>query len=1094
MKQKLTITLAIALCAFTTTTQAQQAIGLSAGNHNAPYSVFQNPANTYSDRNRVYVNVWGAQIGFTNNFLTYNAPFGLIRMASGDYPTQYTASNSALAFDQNWLELNKANNGKLYYLNEVYGPSISFRTSRSTAIGFGIRGVSGFNIDGINSDAARMLRYGMDTLSLAFQGTDGLKTNTNYSNGKFGLHTEKYQEWYFSLAGVTKDKGPHFVKWGGSGKVLLGMGAAGLQGNGLDFSVNSNNQLTGKTTDLSFYHTNDESASSALSSPLGLKFDFVQGLGAGMDLGFVYEYRPDSKRKTVSDWWTCADEQRNGYDWKFGASVTDLGFIAYNGSRRQIQGTKTTVWNINTAAIDNYNYQGGYDRFQKVDTAFFDQSSVQAKPNDRFTTTTPVALKAQFDVNLSKNFYIGLNWQQNLKSASASGIKKSSYINLVPRWEGEHAELGIPITLNQDYTNLNVGLYGRLGPVIVGTDNLAGLAKFVGNDAYKSANVYFGVRFQIAACGWSRYHYYEVDSNTHDTIYKADTVNFWEKDTLVKKDTIIKEKIIRDTIRIEKHDTIIKYKNSEVPVDVSTDYDLRRKEADLKAREDALKKRELAVTERERQNTDMSTKDECAKRVAELEDQLKKERDIYVKLNTQYQDCKDERERMRLRISELERDLAKAKGDLKVTSDENASLKLEIDRLRAEITRLKSGNIPCGAQVKTLDSLLALEQSKNLELQKTNSKQKTEIGSLQKDNDDLKKRISDLETELAKCKSAATDKAAYEKTIKELQDQLAVEKAKSAGLQKELDDTKAKYQVALDKQKQLEEQLKNCGNSEELAKLKSDLEAQRKKCDELDLRVKTLESEKAALVTENSTLKAKVSSVQKDLDDTKAKLNDANQKILDLTEDLKKCGNTEELEKLKIQLDELNKSNSEKDATITALKADKAKLELDLSDAKAKITDLESQLKECKSKDCSELEAQLAEYKYKYETMSTKYDNLNAEYNALLEERNQLKSKLADCQEKLKNCSSSSEDISKLQAQITELKQTIGALQSELTNKQKSMDDLQEDYDKVVAEKATLEKQVTSLNSQVTSLKKQVADLEAKLKECQDSTSGGGGN
>ena len=63
----------------------------------------------------------------------------------------------------------------------------------------------------------------------------------------------------------------------------------------------------------------------------------------------------------------------------------------------------------------------------------------------------------------------------------------------------------------------------------------------------------------------------------------------------------------------------------------------------------------------------------------------------------------------------------------------------------------------------------------------------------------------------------------------------------------------------------------------------------------------------------------------------------------------------------------LKKSNSEKDAQITGLRNDKAKLEGDLSTAKAKISDLESQLAECKSKDCSELEAQLAEYKGKYD-------------------------------------------------------------------------------------------------------------------------------
>jgi predicted nucleic acid-binding Zn-ribbon protein len=1144
MKKRITAMMAatLAVCSFSEL-RSQQAMGLFAGNHNAPYSAFQNPANTFSDRNRVYINFWGGQVGFTNNSLTWNAPFGLIPMANGEYPEEYTDPSGNLIFDGQWLPWKGTPTEKLYYLNEIYGPSVTFRTSRRTALGFGLRGISGISMDGVGQDLGRLLRYGFTSGGPAFN-DNGLKLNTSYTNDAFAINADRYQEWYISLAGVTRDRGPHFVKWGGTGKFLLGMGAAGLNADGVDFS-SSSTELAISNSNMSFYHTNGTTANRVVSSPLGLKFNEVQGLGAGMDLGFVYQYRPDNLRKRVTDWWNCADELRNDYAWKFGASVTDLGFIAYDGSRKDLTTPIVREWYV-SGGITNVLSQIGNNQgmFQRIDTGFFDDPGIAAESNNRFVTTTPAALNLQFDVNLKNNFYLGLNLQQNLKKVNSFGIKKTSYFSAIPRWEKESVEIGIPITLTQDYDKLNVGLYGRLGPVIVGTDNLAGLASFVANNNYQAANVYFAVRLQLAACGWSRYNYYPPDTTIRDSVFQTDTVNFWESDTLTKTDTIYKEKIIRDTVTIQKRDTIIEYRNSDVSIDPTREDALRKKEAALKLKEEELKRREAAVIIKENDNTEMSATNDCRRRIAELEEQLKRERELYVKLNNQNQDTKEERDRAKLRIAELERDLAKAKADYQVLVNENTGLKLEIDRLKAEIIRLKASDRPATAQVKTLDSLLALEQTRNIELQKENSKQKAEVTAVKKENEDRNKRIAELEAEIAKLKATCIDKAACDKAIKDLQDQLSAEKAKVAGLQKELDETKAKYNVSLDRIKVLEEQLKNCGNAEELARIKAELEAEKKKSAALDISVKALETENTELKNTNSTQKAKVTALEKELADTKAKLDAETKKVLDLTEQLKNCGDAEEKAKLQAEIDALKKansdkdvkitslekelldtkaklaaesqkvitlteqlkncgdaeekarllaeidalkkSNSEKDAQITGLRNDKAKLEGDLSTAKAKISDLESQLAECKSKDCSELEAQLAEYKGKYDEAKRSLESMTAEYNALVTANNQLKAKLADCEEKLKNCSSSSEEISKLEAEIKDLKLAIGTLKGEVASKEKSLEDLRESYDLLKGEKTTLEKQVGTLQAEITTLNAKVADLEAKLKACQE--------
>lgn len=1077
MKKNITAAFAAILVSSLFKISAQHSVGMGAGNHNVSYSAFQNPANTYPDKNRLYLNVWGAQMGFNNNFLVYNAPFGLIKMLNGNYPDEYKNSYGNLKFDQDWVNLKAGDNNKLYYLNEVYGPSVFFRTSRRTAVGFGVNGISGLSVDGLGAGAAHILRFGLDSNSAAFGGENGLQNGVKYKNGAFSINADRYSEWFFSLAAVTKDRGQHFVKWGAAAKLLLGMGSAGLRGESLDYSV-SNNTIKFSAPRATFYHTDDQSASSVLSGPLGLKFDFLQGAGAGMDLGFIYENRPDTKRKTVRDWWNCDDEKRSDYAWKFGASLTNLGFIAYNGTKQRINTAVERSWVLNKDVVNNYKYsQGLSDRFETADQLFFKDSGVNAGTKNGYTITTPATFNAQLDMRLENNFYVGLNWQQSLKGTQSNGLKKTSYIGVVPRWENEFAELGVPVTLTRDYTALNVGLYGRLGPLTVGTDNITGLASFIANGSYKSANLYFGLRFQIPACGWRAYEHEKPDTAiVSDTTTIRDTTSFW------KRDTIIKEMVYRDTILIEKRDTVIEYRKLEGGPDLGMkEAELKRREAELQKKEEEIIKRENAVLAKEKTNST-----DCAKRIQELEDQLKRERDLYAKLSIQYQETKDERDRLKISMGTLEREIASLKSENSGLKADVSGKQSEIIKLRQEIDRLKASNRPCDAQVKSLDSLLSLEEKETLALEKELSKQKAEIGGLKKENDDQKIRIAQLEAEIINLKKNCTDKTACDAQLKELQDKLNAEKNKSSGLEKQLSETKALYEAEVAKTKKLEEQLKNCGSTEEAAKLKAELEAQKKKTSDLEIKVKTLE-------TENSTLKAKVSVQETEIADLKKKLDAANSKIKELELALKNCGSSDEIAALKAEIEALKKSGSEKDATISSLKSDKAKLESDLSTAKAKITDLEKQLSDCKSKDCKDIEAKLADYKSKYENQLAQYEVLYEEYNELVKERNQLKGKVSDLEAKLKNCSGSSEDISKLEAEIKKLKQTILELNGEVAGKQKSLDELLAEYDKVVAEKGTLQKQVTTLQGQMKTLQDQIKILEEKLKKCEEKVAPGGG-
>lgn len=123
---------------------AQQPLGLVVGDLITPYSVFMNPANVASNYSkRVYVNWWGTSLE-----------------AQSSFANSWKHESSSLHMDQSWMPKSENQNWSLNYLNETYGPSMFFMADNKVGFGLGIKGVSGFNFQGVNPDLGNILRYG----------------------------------------------------------------------------------------------------------------------------------------------------------------------------------------------------------------------------------------------------------------------------------------------------------------------------------------------------------------------------------------------------------------------------------------------------------------------------------------------------------------------------------------------------------------------------------------------------------------------------------------------------------------------------------------------------------------------------------------------------------------------------------------------------------------------------------------------------------------------------------------------------------------------------------------------------------------------
>jgi predicted nucleic acid-binding Zn-ribbon protein len=741
---------------------AQQPLGLVVGDLNTPYSVFMNPANVASNYSkRVYVNWWGTSLD-----------------AQSSFANSWKHESSSLRMDQSWMPKTDNQNWSLNYLNETYGPSMFFMADNKVGFGLGIKGVSGFNFQGVNPDLGNILRYGRSEWDKKIGGT--IKNQT-----PFAFNTDKYQEYYFSFGSYAGDanarKGASAFKWGATTKLLIGMGAAHLSASSFDVQYKGNNDLQINQLYGAYMFTDAQSASSTMNAPLGLKFGSMSGVGAGFDLGFMYEIRPGMKMD-LSAFSGCERELQRTYKVKFGASLTDIGFIAYDGTRYQM-GVTNGIYKMDSAfaigqiyGVNSVNHSP--NAFDQIGTAV---ANVGANPLRSFTTYTPMAFNMQMDIRSGK-WHLGGYLVHSLKPVDMPGLRRSSSLSFVPRYQGERFEYGMPISLANDYNELQVGGFVRFGPIIIGSNNLWGLGNFMRNTGTQGASFYIGFRSKIGDC--NRYTD-EYDKINNDSIAPpVDVTERLVRDTVVRivRDTVIK--IVRDTIikkeikTVIKRDTIVVNKNIPTPINPASQKALN----DCRNREEALKKQ-----------------------LADI--QLKE-----VEASNKAKNC--------------ETDLVKWKGDYDRLKADDDRIRLELDRARFENERLKNENALADAK----------KQIELLKAEKKRLEDQLKSVAITEDCTPYKNKIAQLEQLLAaeRTKSAglASELEALKKSVADIKQQLLAEQSKTKDLEAklklcipkdQLDKALSDLEAAKKRISELEIALKNASTGNDCSKTRDSL-------------------------------------------------------------------------------------------------------------------------------------------------------------------------------------------------------------------------------------------------------------------------------
>ena len=431
---------------------AQGWIGLSQSNYGGIHNAYVNPSAIADSRHKLYLSLGGGGLNFYNTYLQLDLP-------------QTPWSEGFRLTDKNLAEQLTGGPEFASISGELRLPSLVLNLGRGRGLAFSNRARAFVQVSNVSENLARLGRYG-----LAEAGRLGL-ANRLLEDNSFNINLNAYHEFALTYAQTLTPNARHFWKAGATVKYLAGLGGGYLLNEGTRYRVYGRDSIQLDTPHLS-YGFADYKAYQQPGFALGSLYGANRlGRGFGADLGLTYEWRPDhDKYEYRMDGRAWTDPSRNKYRLRLGLALTDLGAIAYAHDRYVRQATLADARVVQLGQLDTIRFKSLQTIGPTVQRLVGLQSEARA-----FTTYLPATLRFSADYRLTNHVFAGLLWTQNLLPARTIGSRSISSLALTPRLEFSHLEVALPFILANNYRKLQIGAMVRLGPLVLGSDNLSGL-------------------------------------------------------------------------------------------------------------------------------------------------------------------------------------------------------------------------------------------------------------------------------------------------------------------------------------------------------------------------------------------------------------------------------------------------------------------------------------------------------------------------------------------------------------------------------------------------------------------------------------------
>lgn len=433
-------------------TIAQEQLGMRLERYSGLYSAALNPANTAFMPHNWEISLFHAGYFFENNYAYLNntSVQNALRnsdriFAVSDISPERPAPSDAILLDY----FNSNRNIRTVSQALTGGPGFAFRLGENNIVGLS----TGFRAD-LSAYRIPPVFYYPQFSEIDVGETAEIRPLRleAMSWGEIGLHYSR-----------SNDDGDMTTAWGLSPKLLIGYIGAYAKSN-LSFLYMPSGQDTAVFENPVWEY--GLSGNMLESDDLSNNAFKRNGFGAGVDFGFS---------------WAANGDEADGYRWRAGVSLLDLGFVRYNRGSEQHLLRLDSIHTVDGNAIRADNGRG----YARLISELLLGDSLASLQAESFVMGLPTALSAQFDVQLAHGFFGSAVVVQRVPLLKHS-IRRASTLALVPRYEHRWFSVSLPVVLN-DRQSLRVGLAARLGWLYLGSDNLGSFFsknKLTGTDAY----------------------------------------------------------------------------------------------------------------------------------------------------------------------------------------------------------------------------------------------------------------------------------------------------------------------------------------------------------------------------------------------------------------------------------------------------------------------------------------------------------------------------------------------------------------------------------------------------------------------------------
>lgn len=489
------------------TAYSQEFLGLRQSNYSGIMGSDLNPASIADSRFKVDVLIFGGHISAYQNHMAFNTrkmPHWWVNSLKGETPQsdawlnsgdldKLVSVDSTAAFKARGMgqlfELNNNNKNRSVFINTEFDLlNFMITLNRKRAIGFQIRSRTMFNVDNASPELIRLATNEFDFPNLF---------DVHVDDEDFNLTVNSWIEYNLNYAQVISDQNEHFFKAGGKLKFLQGVASAYLNTNDLKFNIKDDTTATSLSANFDYGYSENlggfiENENESEEFSASNARDFASKLGLGLDIGVVYEWRPDWKKYKYdmdgkTDLWM---RDKNKYKLKVGLAINDIGGMRYD------KGGSSNNFTLKASLFDLQRFDGTKG-LRSLDSTLANLSNsgvVTFDNNDdqQFYMNLPTHLNLDVDYNIYKNFYANFYTRVNMKFGNDKNtVHYPTSYALTPRFDHKRWGVSVPLSYNGIYgfrTGLALRMFnylsigtGDLKPLVApGRDmNVRGLDVFV---------------------------------------------------------------------------------------------------------------------------------------------------------------------------------------------------------------------------------------------------------------------------------------------------------------------------------------------------------------------------------------------------------------------------------------------------------------------------------------------------------------------------------------------------------------------------------------------------------------------------------------